>query len=286
MTQVKRAVRFALARAARMPGMQRPAFAAFARLFPDQPWQATHPFDRGLGTDTGGFVPQWLLQPGVTEADQGSPYAGCQPECVRAALASLPDTRNYSFIDLGCGKGRAMIVASEYSFHAILGVELSGGLVAVAARNAALVARAHPERTRLQPMQGDAAGVALPDGPLVIFNYHAFPRALVGRIAERLAAAASPGREIFYVYENPVCHYVLDALPGFTRWFAAKVACTDEERGRSPGDEDTVVVWRAGGPPRTAHDGADAGLRETVPGWGVELHPGLASGAGIPTSIG
>lgn len=270
MRQVERVLRFAIARAARVPSLQRPAFAAFARLFPDQPWTAAHPFDRALGTDTGGFLPQWLLQPDVAEADRGSPYAGCQPACVGAALDSLPDPARFSFLDLGCGKGRAMIVASGYPFRSILGVELAAGLVAIANRNASIVAAAHPERTALRALAGNAGEVALPAGDLVIFNYHAFPRSLVSQIIGRLAAAAAD-REIFFVYENPVCFEVLDAAPGFTRWFAAKVGCTDHERGHAAEDEDSVVVWRAGGPVRVAHPGADAPLRETTPGWRAEV---------------
>ncbi len=90
MKQVERVLRLAMARAARVPVLQRAAYAAFTRLFPDQPWKATHPFDRMFGTDTGGFLPQWLPQPHVAEAERGSRYAGCQPACLHAALDSLP----------------------------------------------------------------------------------------------------------------------------------------------------------------------------------------------------
>nr|WP_321986504.1 hypothetical protein [uncultured Lichenicoccus sp.] len=54
---------------------------------------------------------------------------------------------------------------------------------------------------------------------------------------------ASAEREIFFVYENPVCWDVLDAAPGFTRWFAARVACDAHERGHSAEDDDTAVIW-------------------------------------------
>ncbi len=180
-----------------------------------------------------------------------------------------------------------MIVASAYPFRAILGIELAAGLVAIAARKAAIVGRAHPERTKLQARLGDAGEVVLPPGRLVVFNFNAFPRAQVRQIIGRLAAVATPDREVFFVYENPVCSDVPDAAPEFSRWFASRVPCAGQERSHSAKDGDPVVVWRAGDPARIAHPGADAAVRETRRGWRAELQLGagacLASAALAPT---
>jgi tRNA1(Val) A37 N6-methylase TrmN6 len=58
-------------------------------------------------------------------ASQILPYAGSQPSIVRAGIALLPDHNQYAFVDLGCGKGRALMVASEFSFARLVGVEIS-----------------------------------------------------------------------------------------------------------------------------------------------------------------
>ena len=259
--------------AARVPVLQRPLFAIYSRLVPDAPWMQTHPFDRQFGTDTSGFLPTWLLRSGLSANQHGACYAGCHPTCVRAALDSIPDPAGYSFLDLGCGKGRAMIVASEYPFREIIGVELSAELARVANRNAKVIRRAFPGRVPIKARNGDATQADLPAGSLVVFNYHAFGRELVDRIVRRLHDEfVVAGREVFFIYENPVHHDALDGIPGFTRWFARRVPCDPAERGFSADDDDNVVVWRGGGPPRQAHDGAGAsiviaksGLRAEVP---------------------
>ncbi len=61
-------------------------------------------------------------------------YIGSQPSIMRRALSALGPVERYDFLDLGCGKGRALIVAAEFPFRAITGVELSPALAAIARR--------------------------------------------------------------------------------------------------------------------------------------------------------
>ncbi len=258
--------------AARVPMLQRPLFALYSRLFPDAPWMRTHPFDRQFGTDTSGFLPNWLLRSGLSANRHGVCYAGCHPTGVRAALDSIPDPAGYSFLDLGCGKVRAMIVASEYPFRGIIGVELSAELARVANRNAKVIRAAFPRRVPIKARNGDAAQADLPAGSLVVFNYHAFGRELVDRIVRRLdEEVVAAGSEVFFIYENPVHSDALDSIPGFTRWFAGNVPCDPAERGFSADDDDRVVVWRGGGPPRQAHDRADTSIVVTKSGLRAEV---------------
>ena len=62
-------------------------------------------------------------------------YEGIAPKTLRKALASLGPLDGYTFIDLGSGMGRAVLVASEFPFRRIVGVEIAPELHAIAARN-------------------------------------------------------------------------------------------------------------------------------------------------------
>ena len=57
---------------------------------------------------------------------------GSQPTIIRRALDTLGDIAGYTFIDIGCGKGRPLVVASEYPFARILGCDISAELVKTA----------------------------------------------------------------------------------------------------------------------------------------------------------
>ncbi|MEA3004764.1 MAG: hypothetical protein QOI94_33, partial [Acidobacteriaceae bacterium] len=94
------------------------------------PAQRTHPIDRMYGIDTSGVVPVENIHPDQSLHSQIIAYVGSQPSIVRRALSALGDIRDYVFVDLGCGKGRATTVSSEFPFRAVIGVELSAALVA------------------------------------------------------------------------------------------------------------------------------------------------------------
>lgn len=208
-------------------------------------WNRHHPYDEANGITTRGYLPGWLLQAGSASDAHNAGYAGCQPSCLRRGLSSIPDPERFSFLDIGCGKGRSLAVASELPFRRIVGIEIAPKLAAVAKANAEVLRKRYPDRTPIEVIACDAALAALPDGDLVVFVYHAFGKPLLELFVSRLVAAGT-GREMFFIYENPVNGPLLDATPGFTRWHAETVACEPGERGFAPLDSEVIVVWHWG----------------------------------------
>lgn len=208
-------------------------------------WMRPHPFDMVYGTTTNGYLPPWLIRSGDDADAHVVAYGGCQPSCVRRALTTIQNPEDYTFIDLGCGKGRAVIIASELPFRRIVGVELAPGLAAAGRRNARLVQNKYPSRSPIEIIRGDATAVPFPDGNLVMFLYHSFGSELVAKLLDRVVdAVAGTDRVIFLIFENPVNGALVDANPQFTRWFSETVRCTASEAGFAPHDNDSVVVWR------------------------------------------
>lgn len=206
-----------------------------------------HPLDRRYGVRTQAPLPLHLSQTGSSADAHMIPYAGCVPSVLRRALEALaPDFAAAGFIDLGCGKGRALVVASEYPFHGVLGVELNPDLVRAARANARRIARRHPARTPIDVREGDASRPALPDGDAVVFLYHPFGAPLVRRLCDHLAEHRS-GR-LLVVYENPVHGAAFDAHPGFARAYAAMLELEPDEAGFGFDDTESVVAWRLSRP--------------------------------------
>ena len=206
-------------------------------------WRRPHPFDARFGVDTSGSVAAELCAPEL--AQQISPYGGSQPSIVRRALRALPDPAAYAFVDVGCGKGRPLIVASELPFTQLLGVELNAGLAETGRRNAAVIASRHPERTAIRIHVGDATAVQPPASRVVYFLYHPFGRTLVEtflRNVERHLGEALT--HAFVVYYNPVHGDVMDNSPQLARWSAESCAYAADEIGFGPDLSDAVVIWQ------------------------------------------
>src|SRR5688572_21174130 len=114
-------------------------------------WERRHPFDVAHGLDTSGYLPAAQCAPGdAAMASEITCYGGSQPSIVRAVLARLPVREQYAFVDLGCGKGRPLAVASEFPFRRIVGIEIAPELAAVARSNAAILASRHPDRRPIE----------------------------------------------------------------------------------------------------------------------------------------
>jgi SAM-dependent methyltransferase len=124
------------------------------------------------------------------------------PDLARAALAAVPfPPTGCTFLDLGCGKGRALLLAAERPFARVLGVERSPSLVRRCRRNIASARRA--DLTALDPevIEGDVWDVPLPCGDLVLFLYNPFGAELVGDVLRR--ARSVDRRNLALVYVNP-----------------------------------------------------------------------------------
>jgi SAM-dependent methyltransferase len=90
-------------------------------------------------------------------------------------FTALPiDPREYSFIDLGCGKGAALILAVEGRFQAVIGVEFDPELTAIASRNLERVHAVRPTSCTTDIVNSDAAKYRFPLVPSLIFMANPF----------------------------------------------------------------------------------------------------------------
>jgi SAM-dependent methyltransferase len=230
------------------------------------PANRPHPFDREHGIRTGGEWPRFLLAGDWRGRDHITGYLGCVPSVVRAALAKLPDVSAFAFVDLGCGKGRALAVASEFPFRRILGLEIDRRLIRIARRNMAVVASRHPARPPIEVLHADASAPELPPGDVVLFLYHPFDATLVERLADRLERDPVPGRRLFVVYANPVHGALFDGRAAFSRWYAETLSCAAEEAALGGAPTETIAVWCKGA--KGAPSPHRTGGRLVVNAWG------------------
>jgi SAM-dependent methyltransferase len=234
--------------------------------------QRTHPIDRQYGIDTSGFVPARLIITDKAQQSQISPYTGSQPDVIRAAISALGEVDEYGFIDIGCGKGRAMVVASEFPFRHVMGVELSPRLAKIAARNMAIIKQRFSARPTFTVIGGNALTVPLPEGKLVIFLYHPFGADLVSELVKKLEIGLTPRSEpLFFVYYNPVHGEIVDASSKFTRWYAKTFSCATSDLGEN--SKETVVIWQSvhAESNKTPHADADRPILIVDPLWKADL---------------
>ena len=195
---------------------------------------APHPFDVAYSVDTGGLL--WgeaLERPRNGDAAYwATGYYGISPSAFTAAMERLNlEWSRFAFVDVGCGKGRAMLLALRFPFRRVLGVELSSALAAVASAN--LDKFAAPWRQWGVPAEavaGNATEFTFPQGPLVLFLYHPFAAPVMKRFLAHVQDAVTlERREIYLLYANPELEQMVAGTPGFQQMWKQLFSLTPEE---------------------------------------------------------
>jgi SAM-dependent methyltransferase len=174
----------------------------------DQPkeYVAVHPFDQQFGVDTSGLMAaeELLSNAGNTELYNAG-YFGVAPSAFRNMLERLrPPFEQYTFVDLGSGKGRAMLIASEYPFRAICGVEISPRLHAIAIDNLARYSNPKQQCRNITAILGDATAYSFPPGPLLVYMWNPFEGPVFTSVLANLESSlAREPRDIIVLYVQP-----------------------------------------------------------------------------------
>jgi len=158
-----------------------------------------------------GVVTQALLFLGELGTDRGEAYAHAthyEPVPIsdfRALMQRVPDAvvRAATFVDVGAGMGRAMLLAREYPFKQIVGVELSPHLAEIAREN---LARGHGFEVACRDVRlirADARKRAMPRGELVVFLYNPFDEQALEAVLDRIERRGGAG-DVWLLYHTPV----------------------------------------------------------------------------------
>src|SRR6185437_416560 len=90
------------------------------------------------------------------------------------SLVLQPDT--FAFVDMGSGKGRALLVASEFAFAKIVGIELSSHLHRIAQENIKRFTPASQQCAAFQLHCMNVVDYIFGKEPLVLFLFDPFDR--------------------------------------------------------------------------------------------------------------
>jgi len=223
--------------------------AAKQRLLHGQP--AVHPFDAEHGTDTGGVISGASLGSGGENDRHITAYAGVPPSRLLGALGIWRDAvgadrvPEFAFFDLGCGKGRALMVASQWPFAEAVGVELDPGLAKIAGRNVAAWTAAGKAQCPVRAYQGDATSVPYPDGPRVIFIYNAFGPPVIQAVLDSVEAR---GGETYVIFLNESDETPLRNDLRLETIYRGSMAMSNSDREADPvasgGDITGVYRWK------------------------------------------
>ncbi len=185
-------------------------------------------WDRKYGVDTSGQID--LVDISVLGPNKTGGYSSVSTSPSAFAFLSAffpPNWEHFTFVDVGCGKGRVLMLAALYGFDTIIGIEFAPLLCDVANRNLTNFTGCRPADWSV--VNADAATIDLPvDGPLLIYSFNPFNADIWKLFITNLIKAREVGK-------HPLCLVLSGTLPQAMRAAAAVIQESGRFRRRAHG---------------------------------------------------
>jgi SAM-dependent methyltransferase len=198
--------------------------------------QFVHPFDTQYGVDTSGLISAVRLAAGHAHDLYGTAYAGIPPSRFRYVIqkwAAWPPelpVEEYTFIDIGCGKGRAVLLATELPFREVIGVELSPDLAKAADKNVEIWKAAGRGVAPARVVCQDGTEFVYPETPCVIYLSNPFAEPVVKVLLEQIerSFSAKP-RPLDIIYFTPKAGHLFAEHPKYTELWSEVIEMSPED---------------------------------------------------------
>lgn len=125
-----------------------------------------------------------------------------------------------NFIDVGCGKGRALVVAAHFGFSDLTGIDFAEQLCEEARKNTGHLKQLFPN-TRVKIICMDAVNYEFEKDTDVFFFFNPFNEIVMKAVLKNIIRSVQADRKIYVVYINPV-HKELFLNEGFSEIFSVK----------------------------------------------------------------
>ena len=175
-------------------------------------------FDRVNGTDTDGRIPLNELNIASGSQQHGEKYEASPPATFTKTIGSLAlRYEDFIFIDVGSGKGRALLLASDYPFRKIIGVEFSSELHAIAVKNIAQYRSRRKRCSQIESLCIDAVEYEIPLTPAVYYFFNPFDDKILKIVLTKIKKSIDDcPRDAHFIYYNPKHAHVFEEL-GFPK---------------------------------------------------------------------
>ncbi len=158
-------------------------------------------FDRRFGVDTATVRSVSTLDVPLEIAAHATRYEPIPRVDTYLHSLAVP-FEEYTFIDYGCGKGRALLMASDFPFRRIIGVEYSRELAAIARHNIRSYRNPNQKCRTIEVFEGNAALFEPPETASVFFLHNPFDGLILQQVLDRIRqnrAANEPADFLIYV---------------------------------------------------------------------------------------
>ncbi|HYG86290.1 MAG TPA: class I SAM-dependent methyltransferase [Azospirillum sp.] len=158
-------------------------------------------FDYRYGTTTGGWVAPDKLNADSENQQHSVHYQATKYRPFRSLLKTLSFPEGSVFVDVGCGKGKALLIASRFGFKKALGIEFSPELCQIARENAKIFQSRIANTSEIEIVQSDVLDYQMTHDENVFYLYNPFNEVVMRRFLSRVARSMDEKhRKVWIIY--------------------------------------------------------------------------------------
>ena len=174
-------------------------------------------FDPKYGTDTARRIPREQIETKSENIVHCVNYGASKELPFRKLMQRLQLPRDGVFVDLGSGKGRALMLAAKYGFRKVIGIEFSGALCAVARDNLQKFLRKFPSQSTIEVVESDVTKYEFRDEETTFFMLDPFNAPVLTQVLANIRTSVERcPRKIWLIYSVPREQHIIDQSGLFT----------------------------------------------------------------------
>jgi SAM-dependent methyltransferase len=162
-------------------------------------------FDFKYGTNTMTRVYLHDLEIQSDNKSKGYKYVPTKARSFKQLMNKLDFPDNCVFVDFGSGKGRVLILASQFGFNKVIGIEFSPKLCAEARKNISIYKKKAGAAPNIQIIESDVVDYQINDNDNVFFLYNPFNRVIMDIVLTNIISSLrNRQRKIWLIYNHPI----------------------------------------------------------------------------------
>jgi SAM-dependent methyltransferase len=175
-------------------------------------------FDWKHGTDTMKWVDVNSFETASRNKSRAVPYQATKARPFAKLVKELRLPTEGAFVDLGCGKGRVLLIASRLGYNRVVGVEFCAHLCRHARENVDRFRARYPACSPIDVIESDVALYRFAGDESVLFIYNPFDEVVVKQMMDNIGnSVRKMPRDIWLIYNTPIQHATIQREGNFGR---------------------------------------------------------------------
>lgn len=177
-------------------------------------------FDIKYGTDTGKIIDLKNLTIKSPNIKYGIRYQPTKVIYLRKFLQQIKAIipAKPVLVDFGCGKGRVLLIASEYGFNELRGIEFSHELCEIAKINIDIFRSRNKTDAVFRIIESDVTKYSVQSDENVFFMFNPFSETVMEQALNNISTSLKEWpRKILIIYVNPIEDKFIDSFDGIRK---------------------------------------------------------------------